>query len=81
MTSFGHPLRMPRSKGPNDRRAHVAVRLEPAIVARVDALLFRFDLPGRRATRSDGLRAIILAGLGVYESPIPAGGGDTRRDV
>jgi hypothetical protein len=49
------------------RRGHVAVRLDAATIARLDALLSLYALPGRSATRSDGLRAVILAGLDVEE--------------
>lgn len=55
---------------PNDkslRKGHVAVRLDAATIARLDALLSLYALPGRAATRSDGLRAVILAGLDVEE--------------
>src|SRR5690348_2094012 len=61
------PTPMP---GPNDkalRKGHVAVRLDPATIARLDALLPLYLLPGRTPTRSDGLRAVILAGLEVEE--------------
>jgi hypothetical protein len=43
------------------------VRLDPATIARLDALLSLYVLPGRTPTRSDGLRAVILAGLEVEE--------------
>lgn len=49
------------------RKGHVAVRLDGATIARLDALLPLYALPGRPATRSDGLRAVILAGLEVEE--------------
>jgi hypothetical protein len=49
------------------RKGHVAVRLDLATIARLDALLVLYELPGRAATRSDGLRAVILAGLDVEE--------------
>jgi hypothetical protein len=49
------------------RKGHVAVRLDPTTIARLDALLSLYALPGRAATRSDGLRAVILAGLEVEE--------------
>ncbi len=45
------------------RKGHVAVRLDPATIARLDALVPLYALPGRSPTRSDGLRAGILAGL------------------
>lgn len=46
---------------------HVAVRLEPEAVARVDALIPRFTTPWRRATRSEVLRACILDALERFE--------------
>jgi hypothetical protein len=58
---------MPRSKGRQLPRGHVAVRLDEPTIARLDALLSLYALPGRAATRSDGLRAVILAGLELEE--------------
>jgi len=58
---------MSQSKDQGSRKGHVAVRLDPATIARLDALLRLYALPGRSATRSDGLRAVILAGLDVEE--------------
>ena len=43
------------------------MRLDPETIARLDALLSLYVLPGRTPTRSDGLRAVILAGLEVEE--------------
>jgi hypothetical protein len=60
-------MRSPIAKG---QKEHVAVRLDDATVARLEALLPRYALPGRSATRSDGLRAVILAGLAVEEARI-----------
>ena len=51
---------------------HVAVRLGDATIARLDALLSLYALPGRPATRSDGLRAVILAGLQAEEQRMAA---------
>lgn len=45
------------------KKAHTAVRLDDATIAKLDALLPGLALPGRPATRSDALRAVILAGL------------------
>jgi hypothetical protein len=58
---------MPRSKRTELPRGHVAVRLDERTIARLDALLPLYELPGRSATRSDGLRAVILAGLEIEE--------------
>jgi hypothetical protein len=62
-----HAACMSRSKGTNVPRGHVAVRLDQATIARLDALRWLYALPGREATRSDGLRAVILAGLSAEE--------------
>jgi hypothetical protein len=56
---------MPQPK--DTRKGHVAVRLDAETIARLDALLDLYALPGRPATRSDGLRAVILAGLEIEE--------------
>jgi len=66
---------MPRSKSTALPRGHVAVRLDENTIARLDALLPLYALPGRDATRSDGLRAVILAGLEIEE------GRATRRSA
>ncbi len=58
---------MPRSKSTGVPKGHVAVRLDEGTIARLDALLPLYAIPGRAATRSDGLRAVILAGLDVEE--------------
>ena len=78
---------MPRSKGPVLPRGHVAVRLDEPTIARLDALLPLYALPGRAATRSDGLRAVILAGIDMEErraarvaaASAPDRGGDPPR--
>jgi hypothetical protein len=58
---------MRRPKSADVPRGHVAVRLDEPTIARLEALLHLYALPGRAATRSDGLRAVILAGLDVEE--------------
>lgn len=60
-------MTMPDSNDQGQRKGHVAVRLDNEIIGRIDSLLPLYALPGRRATRSDGLRAVILAGLEVEE--------------
>lgn len=45
----------------------VALRLGSDVLARVDALLPRFQTPGKLPKRSDALRALVLAGLVVEE--------------
>lgn len=58
---------MSRPKSADLPRGHVAVRLDMSTIARLDALLRLYALPGRAATRSDGLRAVILAGIEIEE--------------
>ena len=48
-------------------RGHVAVYLDKAIVARLDALARHLSTPSRPITRSDALRALALLGLAVAE--------------
>jgi hypothetical protein len=59
---------MPRSKGTEPPKEHVAARLDRATVERLDGLLPLYALPGRPAKRTDAVRAVILAGLEVEES-------------
>jgi predicted transcriptional regulator len=65
---------------------HVSVRLEPEIIARVDALAPQFSTQWRPATRSDVLRALILTALAGQEAralsgeaPAIAGAGAAGR--
>lgn len=41
----------------------VGVKLEPEILARIDALTLRLSTRWRLATRSDALRAVIVLGV------------------
>jgi len=52
---------------------HVSVRLEPEIIARVDALAPQFSTQWRLATRSDVLRALILTALASEEVQAASG--------
>ena len=45
----------------------ISVRVDDAIIARIDALLPFFSEPARDSTRSDVLRAAILLGLDNFE--------------
>jgi hypothetical protein len=78
------PMTDPNDKGL--RKGHVAVRLDAMTIQRLDALLGLYALPGRTATRSDGLRAVILAGLEVEERRAAvqlrgrSGGGEPRGE-
>lgn len=51
----------------------IAVRLDHELLARVDAVAEKLSVEwsssGRKASRSDALRAIILAGLSATEEP------------
>jgi hypothetical protein len=59
---------MPRpKKNSRLRLRNVAVRLDAEIIARLDALLPLYALPGRPATHSDVTRAVVLAGLELEE--------------
>lgn len=50
---------------------HVAVRLDPNTLSRVDAACVRLSTPWHTATRSDGLRALIMRGLDAYDAETP----------
>ena len=54
-----------KSKGPP--KEEVAVRLDDATIARINALIPSFSMPGRDGKRSDVLRASILLGLLDFE--------------
>jgi hypothetical protein len=58
---------MTKSDPKDLRRGHVAVRLDEATIARMDALLKHLALPGRDATRTDALRSVIFLGLELGE--------------
>jgi hypothetical protein len=66
---------MPKIKTDAERKGHVAVRLDNATIVRLDALFPLYALPGREATRSDALRAVILAGIDAEERRVPRRGG------
>jgi len=51
------------------RRTHTAIRLDPETAERIDALTPSLSTPWHKATRSDALRALIIAGLDVLENP------------
>jgi hypothetical protein len=63
---------MARPKNEPQRKGNVGVKLDPALVARLDALLPLYALPGREPTRSDSLRAVVLAGLALEERRLAA---------
>lgn len=50
---------------------HASVRLDPETFARVDALIPQIKIAGRKAKRSDVLRALILSGLTLHETARP----------
>jgi len=52
----------------NTSMSHVSVRLDPAILARIDALVPAFSTKWRTAFRSDVVRALILDGLRLAEA-------------
>jgi hypothetical protein len=53
-------------------RAHVTFRAELELLARVDMLIPYYSSPGHCATRSDVLRALLMAGLPAVESAAKA---------
>jgi predicted Zn-dependent protease len=54
------------------QRDHVAVRLDAATQARIDAVAKTLGSPWGKATASEVLRAVILAGLEALEATAPA---------
>ena len=60
---------------------HVSVRLEPEVMARVDALGPIFSTKWRPATRSDILRGLILDGLGRLEAEARAEQGMRHEEI
>jgi hypothetical protein len=56
-------------------KIHVAVRLDAEHVAQVDALIPLFSKPWRDATRSDVLRALVIAGFKTIKADPGALGG------
>lgn len=47
---------------------HVSVRLDDALLARIDALRTKLSTPWHEATRSDVLRALVKLGLDAAEA-------------
>jgi predicted Zn-dependent protease len=56
-------------------RDHVAVRLDAATQARIEAVAEKIRMPWGKATRTEALRAVILAGLDALEAMPPAASG------
>jgi hypothetical protein len=53
--------------------SHVAVRLAPELVARIDALgASLYSAEWRAATRSDSIKALVLVGLSIEEARLAA---------
>ena len=50
---------------------HVAVRIDDDTLAKIDALIPAYSTPWHSAKRSDVLRALILAGLGLQAAKLP----------
>ncbi len=64
---------MSRRTPPGERpAAHVAVRLEADVIARIDALMEPLSTEWLRLSRSDALRAIIMRGLPLVEADVRA---------
>lgn len=62
---------------PQEKKNHASVRLAPAILDRVDALIPRFTTSSHVGTRSDVVRALILRGLERHK----AGGSAELREA
>jgi hypothetical protein len=65
-------------------RGRVAVQLDAASIARLDAMLPLYSTPSHQASRSEVLREVILRGLRIEESkrekgPSPGDGSPPRR--
>lgn len=56
---------------PKPKTRHVAMRLEPALIERVDALAPSLSTPWFKAKRSDVLRALIHEALPILEKNAP----------
>jgi len=72
LTVHGDAASLRRMASPTTQ---IAVRLDHELLARVDAIAEKlseeWSASGRKASRSDALRAIILAGLAATEPPPP----------
>ena len=55
-----------------ERKGHVAVRLDEATIARIDALIPQLSTDWLQVTRSDVLRSLLLRALEEADSPSPA---------
>jgi hypothetical protein len=64
-----------REEGPTE---HVAVRLSPATVARLEALRPHYSTKYHAATRSDMLRMLVLLALDIAEKQIAK---DKKPDI
>jgi hypothetical protein len=64
------PKRPKTTKGNSARKVkeHVAVRLEPDVVAEIDAVVLDLSSGWRQANRSDALRMLLLKGLKVHKA-------------
>ncbi len=58
---------MSPTKPPKPPTQHVALRLDDATIARLDAFIPRLSTEWHKATRSEVLRAAILLGLDRFE--------------
>jgi hypothetical protein len=60
----------PKAKKARVRKTmpHVAVRLEPELVAEIDAVALELATQWRRASRSDALRLLLIEGLKAHKA-------------
>jgi hypothetical protein len=54
----------PKDKGPT---VQTAVRLDPDLIARLDAVAVKLSRPGLEVTRTDAMRICLLTGLQAIE--------------
>lgn len=57
----------------------IAIRVDPELLARVDALAEKMSTSWRKASRSDALRACVIAGLPAVEADVAAADDGKRR--
>jgi hypothetical protein len=60
---------MPKSKTEKEKGATVqtAIRLDPEVIGRLDAVAAKLSRPGLSVTRSDAMRICLLTGLTAIE--------------
>jgi hypothetical protein len=68
LPASGATMALPmRTKPPRTVSQHVALRLDDAVIARIDAFIPLLSTDWHKATRSEVLRAAILRGLDLFD--------------